>query len=291
MQIGARQLLCKDAVNRQLTHVLARLFPARGDDLRVGGSMVTVLSCSGGCGASSIAINMAAELEQAGDGPTLLVDLDLACGGIALALGLHGQYGIADVLARGNAADSQIVRSSAVSAGPLNVLLSPASIQFTASPTLCWQNLSSVLVACKLAYPHTIVDAPRLPVPVAATLAAASNATIILMQLCVKDVQIARELRQGLIDHGIAPERLVTVVNRYNRRNTLVTIEQAQRVLQSNHFELIGNDFDAVSRAINYGKPLADAAPRSSVRKDVRRLLARLAVPAGESEGKEPCKR
>lgn len=281
MTIGARHLLGKDTIGQQLAAVLGRLVPGHHASAGVHGTMVTVLSTGGGCGATSIAINLASELQDTSDGSILLVDFDVACGGIALALGLRGQYGIADVLAHGSIADPELVRSSAVPTGSMSVLLSPASIQFAAAPALAWQNLPPVLVACKLGFANTIIDAPRLPVPVAATLASASDATLIVMQLCVKDIQIARDLRQGLLDHGVEPEKLITVVNRYNRRHNMVTVEQAQRALQSNHFELITNDFPAVSRGINYGQPLADAAPRSPVRKDIRQLLARLALQVG----------
>lgn len=185
------------------------------------------------------------------------------------------------MLAHSAGADPELIRSSTIAAGPVSVLLSPASIQFAAPPAPAWQNLPAALAACKLAYARTIIDALRLPV--AATLAAASDATLIVMQLCVKDIQIARDLRQGLLDHGVAPERLITVVNRYKRRNSMVSVEQAQRALQSNHFELISNDFPAVSRGINYGQTLAEAAPRSCVRKDIRQLLDRLTAQNSEA--------
>ena len=160
----------------------------------------------------------------------------------------------------------------------------PASVRFAEPPAIAWQNLEPALLACKLAYARTIVDAPRVPIPVAATLAAASVAVLIVMQLCVKDIQTARELRQGLVDQGVPPERLITVVNRYNRRASMITVEQAQRALQSNHFEFVSNDFESVSRSINYGQTLAEAAPRCCVRKDIRQLLDRLALQGGVAQ-------
>lgn len=283
MQVGARHLLSKDAIGSQLAAVLGRLLPHREGAARASGAMVTVLSAGGGCGATSLAINMAAEFQAIHSTSVLLVDLDLAFGGLALTLGLSGQYGIADVLAHGTAADPELIRSSAVDAGPLSVLLSPASSRFAESATPAWQNLASALVACKLAYGCTIIDAPRVPMAAAATLAAASSATLIVMQLCVKDIHIARALRQGLLDHGVPAERLVSVVNRYHRRRAMVSVEQAQRAMQANHFQMISNDYPAVSRGINYGQTLAAAAPRSVVRKDIRELLDRLALPGPTS--------
>ncbi len=277
MRIGARHVLDKALLPTQLVPVLNRLVPASRADAAGTGAVVTVLSASGGCGATTIAINAAGELcEQQGDS-SLLVDLDVASGGVALALGLRGRCGIADVLAHASGPDPDLVRSSAVSAGALSVLLSPASVNFAWPRPLVWENLSAAMTACRRAFACTVVDAPRVPLPVAATLAAASRVTLIVMQLSVKDLQIARGLRQGLYEHGVAPERVITLVNRYRRRYSEIGLDQAQRALQGNHIELVGNDYRAVSRSINFGRPLAEVAPRSSVRKDLRKLLGRLA--------------
>ena len=159
----------------------------------------------------------------------------------------------------------------------------PASVRFAEPPAIAWQNLEPALLACKLAATG-IGTRGASTIPVAATLAAASVAVLIVMQLCVKDIQTARELRQGLVDQGVPPERLITVVNRYNRRASMITVEQAQRALQSNHFEFVSNDFESVSRSINYGQTLAEAAPRCCVRKDIRQLLDRLALQGGVAQ-------
>jgi pilus assembly protein CpaE len=68
-----------------------------GGTERAEGRVVTVFSAKGGCGKTTLSTNIAAHLAGAGT-RTLLVDLDLAFGDVAIALGLDPQCTMADVV-------------------------------------------------------------------------------------------------------------------------------------------------------------------------------------------------
>ncbi len=167
MEIGVRYVMDRKALDPELVGVLQRLMP--NSVRRAGGSglAITVLSASGGCGATTIAVNLANELRLEVGEPTLLVDLDASYGAIGAYLGLKGNYGIADALAHGDRVDAQLVRSSASEfTEDLHVLLSPANLGSQTRTTVQYENLGHALEACKQAYSHTVIDAPRVPVDV-----------------------------------------------------------------------------------------------------------------------------
>src|SRR4051812_11846834 len=103
MKGGARHFLLKDSIVADLHGVIKRLCPDVTPT--ANGSAVTVLSGGGGCGATTIAVNLAAELnlltaEKGDRRPSLVMDLDAQYGAVAAYLGVEGEYGIFDLLSR-----------------------------------------------------------------------------------------------------------------------------------------------------------------------------------------------
>src|SRR4051812_6241157 len=84
MQMGARHFMAKQSIPATLAGVLDRLCSnggGRGASER-DGNILSVLSAGGGCGATTIAVNLAAELQLAGSTSNLLIDLDYSYGAV-----------------------------------------------------------------------------------------------------------------------------------------------------------------------------------------------------------------
>lgn len=277
MQAGARHVQAKAEIETGLAPVLHRLGKDSVSPLAAAGSVYTVLSASGGCGGTTLAVNLANELQISTLGRVLLIDLDYHYGAAATYLELHGQYGIADVLNHDGAVDPQLIATTAVRhSDDFHALLSPASIDFGRNAQLQAERLAPTLDACRQAYPHTVVDAPRVSADVAAVLAEESEATFIVMQLMVKDIRVARSMLQALKDRGVPDEKIRPVVNRYRKRHQMITIEEARDALGGVQFDRLSNDHSNATRGINFGKPLAHSAPRCALRKDLAGLATQV---------------
>src|SRR5262249_10425011 len=118
MKIGARHFLLKDSIVADLHGVIKRLCPDATP--AACGQAITVLAAGGGCGATTIAVNLAAELHlktlaESGEArPSLLMDLDAQYGAVAAYLGVEAEYGIFDLLGRSGSIDSQLIQSTAL---------------------------------------------------------------------------------------------------------------------------------------------------------------------------------
>jgi pilus assembly protein CpaE len=276
MQIGARHFLVKQSIPEDLAEVLHRLVPSGPAKRRTGGPMITVLSASGGCGATTLAANIAHEIHLLSGEQTLLVDLDCYYGGVATYLGLEGQYGLSDVLGHSAAIDSDLIQTTAVPFGKgMRVLLSPASTNFRTSGPLASDRLAETIEAISGAAACTVFDAPRLGSAVESILARASRVTLLVLQLCVKDIRVARVMRNALIESGVEAGRIVMVANRFSKRHSMVNVEDAIAVF-GERIERLQNDYKPACVALNFGQPLADAAPRSALRRDIARLTAKI---------------
>jgi len=277
MQVGVRHVQAKTSLALELPLSLQRLIPSESAQHGRLGSALTVLSAGGGSGSTTFAVNLAHELHLKSEEQVLLVDLDSHYGAIAIYLELSGQYGVSDILTHAGVIDSHLVRSVAVrhSAG-LSALLSPASTNFPDAGAVAPDRLDAAVTACRQGYRYTVVDAPRVPMAVARVLAESSEAVFVVLQPTVKDVRVAKAILASLTAAGIPRQRLRPVLNRCGRHQ-MVTEAEIRKVLGDMTLGRLSNDYTSAIRGGNYGKVLAEAAPRSALRREVAELATEVA--------------
>ena len=284
MAAGARHCLVKSTLAAELPDVLRRLLK-ECEPAAPAGSVVTVLSTSGGCGATTIAINLGEELRRLEAGPVLLVDLDSHYGALAGFLGLTARFGTADVLAQPGAIDDQLVSSTAVAhADGLAALLGPACVDFSHPRELTWSRTDDLLAACGQAARFTVVDAPRIPRDAAAQLALGSVLTLVVFELSVTGVRCTRALLAALAERQVPGSCLLPVANRWQKRGAMLELDVAREALGGIEVARVTNDFAGAIRAINLGQPVAQVAPRSPLRADIQALAARIHAPAAAGD-------
>ncbi|MCK4602009.1 MAG: AAA family ATPase [Phycisphaerae bacterium] len=278
MEIGVRYFLLKDNIASKLPPILERLVVSNGSPVSESrGSVITVLSASGGCGATTLVVNLANELHLVTSRPVLVMDMDCSYGAVSTYLGLEGEYGLADVLTYNGRIDPELIRSSASEySGGLHVLMSPFSISPAVPRPLKYENLGDTLDACSRAYGYTVLDAPRVSLDVATELAKTSEVVLIVFQLNVKDIRLAKMMFRTLTERGTTSNRILPLVSRYRKRNPMLSLEEGRASLGCKSLDWVSNDFRSAIRGLNYGQPLSEIAPRSSLRKDVHRLALKV---------------
>jgi len=272
MHVGARHYLAKPKIAAELHEILDRLVPVRSTHQAMG-SVITLMSASGGCGVTTLAVNLAQNLHEMTKQPALLMDLDWSYGAVSTYLGLHGQYGLADVLSHKGKIDPELVKSTACSySDGLRVIMNPASSNSSGVSPLAYERLPQTLEACRQAFQFTVVDAPRLTLEQARELAMASSLTLMVFQLNVKDVRTAQNMLLNLGESGLGFDRVIPLANRCHKRRTMVSFEDAQQALKHPELMKIRNDFRSAIQAMNYGQTLSESAPRSQLYKDIQEL-------------------
>jgi len=273
MQAGARYFMHKKFIEAELDRVLERIIVESGKMISANGQIISVLSAGGGCGATTIALNLANELILKSSQSILVIDLDEAYGAISTYLGIKSSYGIADVLSQKERIDHELIATSATSyIDNFDVLLSPASINKAESINGNSSNLTEALEACKTAYKYTIVDAPRVSAKVLQLLTNVSKVNLVVFQPNVKDVKTAEMLISKLRQYSVPSERIFPLINRYQLRGPVVHISEIKRTLNFEHIYKVRNDFKRVIHGINCGKPLSKSAPRSVARRDMIKI-------------------
>ncbi len=277
MQAGARQFLRKQNITVELDSVLERLLSWEPQAPVRLGDVISVFSCSGGCGATTVAVNVANELRLLCGQSVLIMDLDQHYGSVGAHLGVFGSYGIAHVLSRGDAIDSHLVQTGAVGVmDGFDVLLSPAAASADTSLPIQWENLGKVVEACREPYRYVVIDAPRLSPRMAADLAAVSRTVLVVLQLNIRDISFAKSTIASLRNQGIAPDKILPVANRVNRLGPLLKLHEGKDAIGMKSLCGIRSDWRKASKSMNQGQPLAGIARRSRLRRDLYKLALRI---------------
>ncbi|MFC1761630.1 AAA family ATPase [Planctomycetota bacterium] len=275
MQAGARHFLRKSTIVQELDTVLERLVDYRREFSHDDGQTISVFSCQGGCGATTIAVNLATELQLATSKKVLAVDLDSHYGAMAPFLGVEGDYGIAHLLERAESLDRDLIASVVVEGRDgVDVLLSPASTRNEETLRFDSRRLVPVLKFCQSMYEYIVIDAPRLDAQTHRGLAEVSRLIIPVFQLTVPGINFAGALVKDLIKQGLLPERILPLANRVHRTN--VPLDDAYRAIALDTLMAVRSDWGRASKSVNHGQPLADTAPRSKLRRDLKKCCAQI---------------
>ncbi len=101
---------------------VSRLQPGRAKN---PGKVYCIMPAKGGCGASTIASNLAYQLTRLGDKRILLADLDPLAGTLSFLLKIKSSYSFMDVLQRSGEMDVDLWKAVVTNRQGVDVLLSP----------------------------------------------------------------------------------------------------------------------------------------------------------------------
>jgi len=273
MHAGVRHCMMKSRIASELKDSLKRLVPDEHMHSPHQGRAITMLSGGGGSGATTLAINLANELTLLTEEPTLLIDLDANYGSIATNLGLHGRFGIADILTRTGEIDAQLVRTTCQAYSErLFALVNPAAVDISRGPQMRYDRLTETIVASKYAYRCVVIDAPRLPIDAVARLVGLSDMTFMVFQLTVKDVSVVRRSLHALRDKGVSIDNITLLANRYRRRHSMISPAETSESLDGKTILCLSNDYRNTVGCANFGRVLSEYAPRSILRQELKGL-------------------
>lgn len=255
-----------------------------------GGRIVLVLGAKGGIGTTTVAVNLADALTRQGSGRTALLDLAQPQGETPIFLDLEHTYTWADVAANIERLDATYLESiMARHHSGLAVLPAP---DFSAEASLDPAVLRQILELLRRSYAQVVVDL--------GTGAGTGNGEAILEALDMADDVLlvldlslpclARAKRFLEAVRATQPHllpRLRLVANRKTSESDIGTAE-AEGILQQPIAWAVVNDYQAALSAINQGKTLAEADPRSAMAKGLAAMARDLCrdVPAQAAQAK-----
>ena len=234
------------------------------------GKIVTLYSPKGGVGCSTIAVNLSVALQN-DDSQVLIVDGNLAFGGVAIFFNEQGKNHVGDLAPRVNELDPEIVEEVVITheASGVKILAAPPKPEF--ADEITGDQFGKLLGFLRQIYQYIIVDTASALSDI--TLAALDAADLLILVTTQEIPSIANaklflDLTNVL---GLRRDSIHFLMNRYDKRIN-ITPERVSENLKKSVDGIIPLDSRTVIPAVNRGIPFM-LDPRTKAQPAGRAIL------------------
>jgi len=274
MRAGAADYMVKPVTPEELSgavgRMTARMGRAGGDRPRTPGVVYAFASAKGGSGSTTIVTNLAVSLHQLTGKKTLLVDLELELGEVALFLGVQPRFNFVDMVQNFHRMDAGLL-ASFIERHPSGVHLLSAPYHPDRAEAVSADQIRRIINFLRQHYDYVLVDTSKSLSP--ATLAVFEQSDLVFV-VTSADLPSIRNIQRGLplIRRALVggEQQIRVVVNRYHGSES-ISIKDIERTLGLKVYSTLSNDYEAVITSVNSGKPLV-LNGTSRYAKDLRAL-------------------
>jgi pilus assembly protein CpaE len=239
----------------------------------------------GGVGVTTLIANMAFVL-QAAQRRTVLLDLDVFSGDLALFLNLTPIYTLRDVITNYRRLDSVFLQGTMLRhRSGIELLAAPPPLAGEAPLAVTSEQTLAILKLLDTSHQVALVDTSAVPLDATRAALTSADRIFLVTELTLPGlrgaVRALESLREDDIDLGATVE---VVVNKYANRSWEVAPAEAAKTLGQPIRALLPRDDAAVNTAVNTGLPLVEVRGGTTL----QRAIATLALPAQPPEESGP---
>lgn len=280
MQIGAREFLPQAPNEDDLSRAIQRLLRSRDAEAPVerSASVISVMGAKGGVGATCVASQLAASLQEKG-GRTVIVDLNFPLGDVALHFDIEPSYTLADIAKEGESLDGTYLRSI-LQVHQSGVQILAASPRIEDSELIQGEHVTRLLEILRGQFDFVILDVSRNWNDASVRALDLADHILVVTSLDVPTLHHARKHMELLRRLGHPTEKIHAVVNRQSAGDA-VTERDLTRFLGRPSSAAIPNDYANTVESVNQGKPLGEVAPRAALTEAFRSLANQVHVWCG----------
>ena len=246
-----------------------------------------VVACAGtrgGVGATTVAITLASMLGQARNRESLIIDLDVHYGSVMLALDLDPTDALQEALATPERVDNLFVDQSIQRKGDLMCAMGAEEPpQNATAERLETGAIPKVVSKYQRRFRQVVLDVPRGDAIFQRQALEAATDFVLVSDLTLAGARDAMRLIN--LAHEVAPQVRIHVVASGVADPKKAPIKPAdlERSVKQKIVCQIASDDKSVAAAINAGRPLNEAAPRSMIVKSLQPVVNALLGAVGDT--------
>jgi len=235
------------------------------------GKLFVFLGSKGGCGVTTLASNFTLALAQESDSSTLLIDLGLPLGDVAINLGIKTEYSIATALENPSRVDANLLSTLvAKHSSGLSVLPAPTDLSDAAATKEAVDKLLSVT---RDIYDYVVVDAGSRIDLMDSTLFEEFATVFLITQVGISEMRTANRMIAKFFSRR--GDTLQIVINRNKSSDALFDEAQIVKALTRSAQWKIPDDYAAARRTRETASPMV--MTDSEISREIR-LMAKTAA-------------
>jgi pilus assembly protein CpaE len=272
---GAMEFLRLPLVETEVASVFAKIEQAvstRPEETH--GRVIAVYASKGGCGTTFVTANLAASLARLSRKHACVIDLNLQAGDQPLYLGLEPNYSIHDVVRNFDRLDDQLIASYLTQRSKHLALLA-APTEIGKDEDVRVEHVTRCISLLRAQTEYVVIDPPRVLNELTISALDAADDLILLLTLDIPAIRSAKRALDIFARLGYDRSRVKVVINRYTKTPEF-DLKQVGKVLETDVFGTISNDYQAAISSINVGEPLTLSKTQSRIVHDFISLASKL---------------
>lgn len=268
LNCGADHYLNEEDIEAGLGAIISRF--SRTDEVAVQGRVLAILGASGGCGASTLAANVATLFAKE-QGKCALMDLKPGRGDLSSLLDLHPKYNLADVCLNAGRLDrAMFEKMLVIHQCGVHLLSSPPS--FCDARIITAKGVTCAIMMARKLFSYVIVDVEDCFHDEQVAALKLASTILLVSRLDFTSLRNARKVMDHLRDLGMPPTAIRVVINRYGQSGEL-PVEEAEEALGEKLCCLIPDDTKTLNAANNVGVPAVLKFPKAKVCQSIASLV------------------
>ncbi len=257
-----------------LTPALRRVIDQSADEgaPESRGKVIGFLSAKGGCGSTTLACHIAADLKRQTGKRVLLADLDLTSGMVGFLMKVASNYSILDAVSNLTRLDESLWKALVAEWKPgFAVIPSPEDFSYESAPSR--DDLRQVIRFMRTQHDWIVLDLGRSLSEAAAALYQELDQLLLISVLEVSALHGLKAIAQKLRDRGEDLTKLELVLNRTPKMMD-ISQEELQKVLGRPLYAMLPNDYPSLYQSYSAGTLLS---PNNRLAQQFSVLTTRLA--------------
>lgn len=233
------------------------------------GKAICIVAASGGCGTSTLAVNLGAALGKP-NRACCLIDLKLRGGDLATLLNLPAQRTIVDLIVKGNLLDAALFRQTLIEhAGHMQILASPPLL--SDHGCIGARVVTQILEFARAMFPFVVVDLEDVVHREQICAVRNCDVLLIVLRLDFPCLFRARRMLDYFRQKGIDTAKIHLVANRVVASSMRIQTKAIEGLGMS-FLEYLPEDQAAMIPSVNIGNPVVLETPQARIAKSYSRL-------------------